>query len=107
MNTEKTINEAEGNAVLPLISTSTGKSFEYWSKKEFEALPKRKWDEGIGEFDSMIILPTKHIHDSGFRCMDFVAVKGKEPFCRLSGCSDVIHMDGIGGMVNGREMYQP
>jgi hypothetical protein len=97
MNTEKTINEAEGNAVLPLVSTSTVKSFEYWSKKELEALPERKWDEEIGEFDSLIILPTRYMHDSGFRCMDFVAVKGKEPFCRLSGCSDVIHIDGIGG----------
>jgi len=90
------LQESKGLAT-PEVSTSTVKSFEYWSRKEFEVLPERKWDEEIGEFDSMIILPTKHIHDSGFRCMDFVAVKGKEPFCRLSGCSDVIHIDGIGG----------
>jgi hypothetical protein len=78
------------------METST-KSFQHWTKKELEALPVRKWDEDIGEFDSLIILPTKHLHDSGFWCMDFVAVKGDEPFCRLSGCSDVIHIDGIGG----------
>jgi hypothetical protein len=29
--------------------------------------------------------------------MDFVAVLDNEPVCRLSGCSDVIHLDGIGG----------
>jgi hypothetical protein len=29
--------------------------------------------------------------------MDFVAVKGIEPFCRLSGCSDVLHIDEIVG----------
>jgi hypothetical protein len=27
----------------------------------------------------------------------FVAVKDGNPICRLSGCSDVIHIDGIGG----------
>lgn len=39
----------------------------------------------------------EHLHDSGYRCMDFVAVKDGEPLCRLSGCSDVVHIDGIGG----------
>jgi hypothetical protein len=37
------------------------------------------------------------MHESGYRLMDFVAVKGGEPVCLLSGCSDVIHFDGIGG----------
>lgn len=37
------------------------------------------------------------MHDSGYRCMDFVAVKDDKPICRLSGCSDVIHIEGIGG----------
>jgi hypothetical protein len=83
---------ADAKPVLPAV-----RSFEYWTKKELEALPAREWGEDIGEFDSLIILPTKHLHDSGFWCMDFVAVKGNEPFCRLSGCSDVIQIDGIGG----------
>jgi len=73
------------------------KSFEYWSKQELEALPQRKWDEDIGVFDSLIILPTTHSHDKGFKCMTFVVVKGKEPYCRLSGYSDIIHLDGVGG----------
>jgi len=68
-----------------------------YTKKELEHLPARKWQEDIGEFDSLIILPTQNIHDSGYRCMDFVAVKNGEPVCRLSGCSDVIRIDGIGG----------
>lgn len=37
------------------------------------------------------------MHDSGYRCMTFVAVKNNKPICRISGCSDVIHIDGIGG----------
>lgn len=81
---------ADAKPVLPAV-----RSVEYWTKKELEALPARKWSEDIGEFDSLIILPTKHLHDSGFWCMDFVAVKGNEPFCRLSGCSDVIRIYGI------------
>jgi len=68
------------------------------TRKEFEALHHRDWDERI-EFDSMVILPgrAKDLHDSGYRCMDFVAVKNGKPLCLLSGCSDVINIDGIGG----------
>lgn len=97
------------------------------TRREFEKLPRRKWREII-ECDSIIILPARfdwwgvvkykvrqclarlfrttmpetwevgHLHDSGFRRMDFVAVQGCKPICLLSGCSDVIHFDGIGGL---------
>ena len=92
------------------------------TREDFEALPSRKWDEDIGPFDSLVIIPARvylwdyflyrvkkllkmkpeiyemrGIHDSSFRCMDFVAVKDDVPLCLLSGCSDVIHIDGIGG----------
>ena len=70
------------------------KDINSWTRKDFDALPGRDWDEDIGEFDSLVILPTKRIHDSGFRCMDFVAVRKGVPLIRLSGCSDVIHIDG-------------
>lgn len=68
-----------------------------WTRKEFDALPLRPYGNDIGPIDSVIILPTKRTHDSGYRCMDFVAVKDNTPICRLSGCSDVLHIDGIGG----------
>jgi len=70
------------------------------TRKEFDSLPSRKWGENIGKFDSLVILPGRikdGLHDSGYRIMDFVAVKNEEPICRLSGCSDVIHINGIGG----------
>ena len=96
------------------------------TRQEFCRLPHRKWDEEI-ICDSLIILPASfdwfgllkyhirsliakifhleappiysigHLHDSGFRCMDFVAVKDDKPICLLSGCSDVMHINGIGG----------
>ena len=65
--------------------------------KDFLSLPHRGWSEDIGIFDSLVILPSKTKHDSGFRCMDFVACLKNEAFCRLSGCSDVLHINGIGG----------
>ena len=66
------------------------------AREDFEALPHRGWDETI-ECHSLVILPMKDIHISGYRCMDFVAVVEGEAKCRLSGCSDTIHIDGIGG----------
>ena len=68
------------------------------TRKEFDALPESDWNNDIGTFTSLVVLPTRRKHDSGYRCMDFVAVKDGEAMCRLSGCSDVIHINGIGGM---------
>lgn len=57
----------------------------------------------IGEFNALVIIPQDYAHDSGWMCMDFVAVnKEGEPICRLSGCSDVLNLDGIGGYGNWR-----
>jgi hypothetical protein len=68
------------------------------TRTDFLKLPHRHdWGK---EFicRSLVILPMGRLHDSGYRCIDFVAVdKENEPICRLSGCSDVIHFDGIGG----------
>lgn len=66
---------------------------------DFLAIPERKrFDSDIGLFHSLVILPMDYLHDSGYKCMDFVAVdEDGEPICKLSGCSDVLHLDGIGG----------
>lgn len=66
------------------------------TRKDFEALPHRKWDEKV-ICESIVILPLRRLHDSGYRCMDFVACNGNEAICLLAGGSDVIHFDGIGG----------
>ena len=73
------------------------KDITQYTVNEFRALPKRKFGEDIGKFDSLIILPTRRKHDSGYRCMEFVAVKGEIPICRMGGGSDVIHLLGIDG----------
>jgi hypothetical protein len=69
-------------------------------QSDFHALPCRKWDEDIGGFDSIIILPTRRRYDRGsnWGVMDFVACIGSKPIMLLSGCSDVLHIEGIGGL---------
>lgn len=68
------------------------------TRKELEALPHRQCNEEI-ECDSIIIIPgrARDLHDSGYRCMDCVAVRNGEPICLLAGGSDVLHINGIGG----------
>lgn len=67
------------------------------TRREFEELPNReRWDEEI-ECSSLVVLPSRWLHDSGFRCMAFVLVQENIAFMRVGGGSDVIHIDGIGG----------
>lgn len=68
------------------------------TRQQIDAVPLREdWSSHV-ECKSLIILPTRRKHDSGYRCMDFLAVDASDkPICRLSGCSDVLHIDGIGG----------
>lgn len=64
--------------------------------KEFRKLPVCPWDK-IVLCDSLVLLPTSAIHDSDYRCLYFVPCEGKKPLCLMSGSSDVLHLDGIGG----------
>lgn len=73
------------------------KHFTEWTRKDFDALPRADWKNEIGEVDSLIILPTRRKHDSGYRCMEFVTIQKGKPTYIVSGCSDVIHLAGIGG----------
>lgn len=76
------------------------KHYNEWTRKEFEALPTpTSYDnKEVGEVDSLIILPEKYYHDSGYRCMSFVTIQNDIPTYKISGCSDVIHFGGIGGL---------
>ncbi len=80
------------------MGKNDGKDINEMSKKEFLELPYAKWDEEY-EFDSLVIIPhTKEdMHESGYRCMSFCAVKGDKPLFLLGGGSDVLHLGGIGG----------
>jgi len=75
-----------------------------WTRSMFEALPERpSWNEDV-ECYGIVILPSRRLHDSGYRMLDFIALGEKStPICRLSGCSDVIHLDGISAMLSTRK----
>lgn len=69
------------------------------TRKEIEATPMiSDWQADIGKFDSLVILPTRRRHDSGYRCMYFIACIKGVPKVKIGGGSDVIHLDGIGGI---------
>lgn len=72
-------------------------------KEDFESVPQYNRMDGSGlEFAALVIIPTNEKHDSGWVCMDFVAVGfDGEPICRMSGWSDVLEIDGIGGLGKG------
>jgi hypothetical protein len=72
------------------------KDLNDYTKEDFAALPILGWQEIAKDFNSLIIIPNDEVHDSGFKCMEFVACRYNTPICRISGCSDVIHIDGIG-----------
>ena len=74
------------------------------TKEDFDKVPERGgFSKDIGKFSALVIIPQDYAHDSGWMCMDFVAVnENEEPICRLSGNSDVLHVDGIGGYGNWR-----
>ena len=79
---------------MPVIGA---KDISEMTRRDFEELPYREsWDEEV-ECHSLVVLPTRRLHDSGYRCLDLVACQHEVAFCRLAGGSDVINLEGIGG----------
>jgi len=49
------------------------------------------------DFNSFVIVPMNDNHDSGFRTMMFILLLDNEILGAVSGWSDVIHVNGVGG----------
>ena len=79
----------------------TKKHVTFWTRKEFKALPEREWNEDIGEFDALVILPAK-IYDANCRAIELIAVRLGIPICKLS-YSQEIYLDGLAGRVFQRD----
>ena len=64
--------------------------------REMEYMPIKK-----KAFSSVIIVPMTEVHDSGYRCMKYILLRWDgdchEVVGVIGGCSDVIHINGIGG----------
>ena len=74
------------------------KSFEWWTRKDFESLPSiNELAQRPTYVDSLVILPTRQIHDSGFRVMHFAVIVDNKPICKMAGCSDVMKIGGTAG----------
>lgn len=73
------------------------------TREDFEKVPRydgtfENFDPDKDSFKSLVIIPTGELHDSGWGCMEFALIDSENhPICRVCGCSDVIHIDGIGG----------
>jgi hypothetical protein len=99
-------NKCENEVAVPIVQETEDeltpeikeKTVSEMTRKEIEATPEvEDWKEDIGLFDSLVILPAKRLHDSGYRCMYFIACIRGVPKYKLAGGSDVLHIDGIGG----------
>lgn len=67
-------------------------------KSDFEKIPYRNnFNDEQPLFDYYVIIPTKRKHESGWNCIEVVGCIGCEPICKLTGCSDVLHINGMGG----------
>jgi len=67
------------------------------TRKNLEDVPLRRWDEDVGCFDSIILIPMKKLHeDSGFTLITLVGCRDGQAVQRLSDCSDVIRFLGVG-----------
>ena len=63
------------------------------TKKDFKKVKRIKVAKRI-HFDSFVVLPNKKIHDSGFRCMDFILLDSdSNPIGKVGGASDAIYIE--------------
>lgn len=70
------------------------KNINEYTLEEFRAMEEK---EPEGAFNAVIIVPMEEIHDSGWRCMKFILANRNEIKGVVSGYSDVVHINGIGG----------
>lgn len=64
------------------------------TKEQLQELENFKPKEN---FNAIVIVPMEENHDSDFSCMKFILLKGYEIVGVVSGWSDVININGIGG----------
>lgn len=65
------------------------------NKKDLLSSPRREWDKTIKDACSVYIIPSGKRHDSGYCCMDMVAIiNGTGKKIRFGGCCDSIQLTG-------------
>lgn len=78
------------------MSESNGVDVMKMTKKDFLAIPCRKWDEKLTGVIGVYVLPSRRKHDSGWACMDFVAefADSRRPMIGFGGCTDDVSFVG-------------
>lgn len=107
---EKEISREDLMLILTTVSLNDdlkcktkAKDFNEYSLEELQEI------QNFGEkelFNSLIIVPSEEIHDSGFRCMKAILVRDGEIVGAVSGWSDVINPNGIGNYGNPFKRYK-
>lgn len=70
-------------------------------RKDFEALPYRKWGEGSNlKAKNIIVMPHRKRHDSGYNTISFIAVLEDDKLIKFGGCTDAVSLHG-GEIYNG------
>ena len=65
------------------------------TRKNLLQIPKRKWNEVLHNVNAVYIIPSRRKHDSGYACMEFVAVfKGGREMIRFGGGCDSVSLEG-------------
>lgn len=70
------------------------KSLNDYTLEELRAIENFGENE---EFSAFVIVPMEELHDSGYRCMKFILERDGDIVGAVSGWSDVVHVNGIGG----------
>lgn len=73
------------------------------TKEDFDTLPYCTDRKQL--FDTIILIPTEKMHDSGYRCIKFVGTTREDVYVLGEG-SDILHIDGIGGRGDWQESDQ-
>lgn len=60
------------------------------TRKELLALPVRGWDVAVSEYDTLYVVPTEEIHESGYRLMAIVGASNRKgPIEIAAFCDDL------------------
>ena len=88
-----------------IVKDKTGvKDATQMSRKEFLEVPLVPFGDPLPPCRGLVIIPENYNHESGFKAMQFVLLGDKfMPLCRIEGGSDVIDVEGIGGVGLGRD----
>jgi hypothetical protein len=83
------------------------KSIKSMTKEEILACPVIDWKTTLTEITSIVLVPTRRIHDdSGYRCIVYVFCREELPIGKGKGSSDVLYIEGISGYgINWLEKY--